>query len=459
MAGIGFVLRKLYNQDNLSGLVRACLHSVVASTGPWLFTVLALASIGMISRNLVHSDVLLEFRSILIYNFSFSLIISGPVFMIATRYLADCIHKRDVSTATGMLVGALTLLWVVELVIASSFYFGYAELSFPMALSAVINFLLVSAVWLVSIFISALKNYQLITRTFLLGMVVSVFMSTEFALPYGAVGMLNGFSMGICVIIAFLSANVMAEYPYSFKKPFAFVRYFKKYWEIALCGLVYNTAIWVDKWIMWFAPQAMKLESGLLIYPDYDSAMFIAYLTTVPAMAIFLFNTETNFFEKYVKFYRDIEQKSNLAKINKNHKEVVRSILGSAGYLFLLQGIIAFVGILMAPKIISLLNGNYMQIGMLRFGLLGSLFQVLTLLLLILLSYFDNRKANLQIQFSFLVMNILFTWLSLYGGFQYYGYGYFLASFVTFVISAVVTAQYVSKLPYHTFITTNTSVS
>lgn len=459
MAGIGFILRKLYNQDNLSGLVKASFHSVVSSTGPWLFTVLALATISLIGKNIVINSVLMDFRSILIYNFSFSLIISGPVFMIATRYLADCIHKRDVSPATGMLVGSLALLWGIELCVAGAFYFLWANLTFSMALSAVINFLLVSAVWLVSIFISALKNYQLITRTFFLGMFVSVVASTWLAPTYGATGMLNGFSMGICVIIAFLTANVLAEYPYSFKKPFSFLVYFRKYWELALCGIIYNMAIWVDKWIMWFSPEATKLKSGLIVYPDYDSAMFIAYLTTVPAMAMFLFNIETNFFERYSKFYRDIQHKSSLSKIQKNHKSIIQSLLGNAGYIFILQAVITFIAILMAPKIISMLNGNYMQIGILRYGLLGSMFQILSLFLLILLSYFDNRKANLQIQTGFLLMNVAFTWASLYGGFQYYGYGYFISSFITFIVSVIITAQYVANLPYHAFVTTNTSVS
>jgi len=342
--------------------------------------------------------------------------------------------------------------------VASIFYFGFTKLDASMALSAVINFLLISAVWLVSIFISALKNYQLITRTFFLGMVVSVIAATKLAEPYGAAGMMNGFSTGIALIISLLVANVLAEYPYSLNQPFAFLPYFKKYWEIAVSGLIYNMAIWSDKWIMWFAPEAMKLKSGLLIYPDYDSAMFVAYLTTVPAMAMFLFNTETHFFEKYVRFYRDIEQKSSLAKIRKNHKEVVRSILANSGYMFLLQGVIAMLGILMAPKIIELLHGNYMQIGILRYGMLGAFFQILTLLLLILLSYFDNRKAALQIQLAFLAMNVGFTLVSLFAGFQYYGYGYFISCFITFIISAITTAIYVSNLPYHTFITTNTSV-
>src|ERR1700689_5312468 len=106
MAGIGFVLRKLYKKDDLSGLAAACLHSAFASAGPWLFTVLALGTIAMFSKSLVGLDVLFRFRVILIYNFSFSLVISGPIFMIVTRYLSDKIYCRDVTNAPGFLFGS-----------------------------------------------------------------------------------------------------------------------------------------------------------------------------------------------------------------------------------------------------------------------------------------------------------------------------------------------------------------
>ena len=38
------------------------------------------------------------------------------------------------------------------------------------------------------------------------------------------------------------------------------------------------------------------LDSGMIMYSDYDSAMFLAYLTIIPSMAIFMFSVETNFF-------------------------------------------------------------------------------------------------------------------------------------------------------------------
>jgi uncharacterized membrane protein len=458
MAGIGFVLRKLYRQDNISGLLGACLHSAFASTGPWLFTVLALGIIGLMGESLIGLGALMDFRAILIYNFSFSLVLSGPVFMVVTRYLADSIYRRDVSGAMGLLFGSLILLWGTGIVIIIPFYFFAADLTPEMAASAVINFLLLSSVWLISIFISTLKNYRFITYSFLAGMVIAVIACRMLALPYGAVGMLNGFSLGIAAINALLLGKVLAAYHYPVAHPFKFMGYFSKYWEIAVGGLVYNMAVWVDKWVMWFAPQATRMDSGLVMYPLYDSAMFIAYMTTIPAMAMFLFNTETHFFEHYMRYYRDIEQKAIFAKIQKNYHIIADSIFGSARYFFLLQGSIAFVCALMAPEIINFLKGSYLQVGMLRYGVLGALFQVLTLFLLILLSYFDNRKASLLIQLVFLLSNALFSWGSLELGFQYYGYGYFLSAFVSFILAAVIMVRYMGRLPYHTFITANTSI-
>ena len=45
MAGIGFELRKLARRDDLMGVVASLAHASVVSTGPWIMTILALASI------------------------------------------------------------------------------------------------------------------------------------------------------------------------------------------------------------------------------------------------------------------------------------------------------------------------------------------------------------------------------------------------------------------------------
>jgi uncharacterized membrane protein len=458
MAGIGFILRKFSRQDNLLGLIYAYTCSALSSTGPWILTVIALGSIIAIGKKITTNDVLLNFRAIIIYNFAFSLVLSGPPTMIATRYLADAIHRKDVSTITGMMLGSLILMYLFLLPVALLFYGAYATLSLDMVFAATINFLLISAVWLTSVFIAGLKDYKSVTLAYAVGLLIAVIASTLLAQRFGAAGMINGVSFGLCFLVAILLAQLFIEYPYSFKQPFHFISYFKKYWELALGGLIYNSAIWVDKWIMWFAPEAQQLENGLHINSTYDSAMFFAYLTIVPSLALFLFSMETNFFEHYLRFYRDIQHKVTFGKIQKNHQLLMRSITNNGGQFLLLQASICVLCILAAPQILNMIGGSYLQIGIFRFGVLGAFCHVMLIFLLILLSYFDNRRATLALQLVFLVTNTVFTLLTVHFGFAYYGYGYFMSCFITFMLASVITFRYVINLPYHTFITTNTSV-
>ena len=80
MAGIGFELNRLAKREDLSGLAGAFIHSAFATTGPWLFTVIALAAITLLYSANVDAPVvagLMNFRGIIVYNFSFSLVISA----------------------------------------------------------------------------------------------------------------------------------------------------------------------------------------------------------------------------------------------------------------------------------------------------------------------------------------------------------------------------------------------
>jgi uncharacterized membrane protein len=114
--------------------------------------------------------------------------------------------------------------------------------------------------------------------------------------------------------------------------------------------------------------------------------------------------------------------------------------------------------LLAAPKFLSMTHMNYLQLGMLRFGLMGVAFHILSLFCMILLSYFDNRRGVLTLQALFFVANFAFTLLSKSWGFAWYGWGYFAASLLVFVVSCQMVFYYILKLPYHTFISSNVSI-
>jgi uncharacterized membrane protein len=458
MAGIGFELKKLTSRDNLFGILRAYTHAAMASTGPWLFTVIALAGITTLYSDFFAAEGLLNFRVVVIYNFSFSLVLSAPVFMVVTRYLADAIYRKDVTATPSVMLKSLLLLYAIQIPIAGWFYLSYVNFELSMRLSALANLFLITSVWLLSVFPTALKDYNAVTRAYGIGMVLAVLFVQLFKDPYGDVGMVNGFSIGLAWIVFALAAKIFAEYPYVLGPVPELTSYFKKYWELAVGGICYNAAIWVDKWIMWFAPEAMTLPSKMVMYPDYDSAMFLAYLTIVPAMAVFVFSIETHFSERYQRFYQHILEHMPLSKICENHAAITQSVMDSARNFIVVQGTICFLAVVLAAKIFELININYLQIGMFRLGALGAFFHVLVLFEMIVLSYFDCRRITMWLQAIFLASNAGFTLLSLQWGFAWYGYGYFLSCLLLFVLTTPVLFTYIRRLPYHAFITSNNSV-
>ena len=254
MAGIGFTLRKLAQRGDLWGIVQGFAHSALTSTGPWLLTILSLGSISMIGARTGLPEELVTFRIIIIYNFGFSLVFCGPVTMILTRYLSDRFYERDVRQGPGILLGGMALIFGCQLLFVPLFYLLYAKLSLGVQLAAIANYFLICGIWLVAVFLSALKDHNSISGAFAVGMAAGCGGALWLMNPHGVAGMLIGFSLGLAVILFTLIAKIFAEYRFGVIKPFAFLVYFKKYWELALSGLVYNMAIWVDKWIMWGSP-------------------------------------------------------------------------------------------------------------------------------------------------------------------------------------------------------------
>lgn len=277
---------------------------------------------------------------------------------------------------------------------------------------------------------------------------------------FGPVGALAAFTGGLTVTLLVLMATVLSEYRYPMRRPFALLRYFRDHWDLALGGLIYNLAIWVDKWVMWaLIPDTSTVGGALTTAPLYDGAMFLAYMTIVPALAIFTVAVETRFFEDYQRFYRGIGDHATLATLRENHQNVVRSATEGLRSVMVIQIVISVLVIFFAPVILESTGGASRQIGIFRFGVLGALFHVLMLFCTILLQYFDARRPALLLQIVFLVTNAGFAWATTGLGFAYLGYGYFAATLVSFAVGVLLLFNVLRQLPYFSFVRNNPSVT
>ncbi|MDE3048204.1 MAG: hypothetical protein KGI83_07675, partial [Verrucomicrobiota bacterium] len=112
MSGIGSLLRKLAGQDNFTGIVRAFIHSAIAAVGPWILIVVTLAMVYIYTNLSVGYVKITNFEAVVIYNFFFSFILSGSLYLTTARYVSDCLYRRDPYPIPGILLSSLLLLLI-----------------------------------------------------------------------------------------------------------------------------------------------------------------------------------------------------------------------------------------------------------------------------------------------------------------------------------------------------------
>jgi uncharacterized membrane protein len=171
-----------------------------------------------------------------------------------------------------------------------------------------------------------------------------------------------------------------------------------------------------------------------------------------------MLSQETLFYEKYTAFYQNIANHANYAIIKKDQEEIQGCFAAISRNIFILQIGVCFITMLLIPKLTPLLDLNFTQIGMFRFGLLGAAFQCFVLYLTVMMAYFEDRRGVVMTQVLFFITNFGFSIVSMKMGFPYYGSGFFFAALVTFLFAACRVEMFMRDLPYHCFITTNTSV-
>src|SRR5262249_32627016 len=157
---------------------------------PWLFTVLALGGVTLFYSDYFAVNELINFRIVVVYNFGFSLMLAAPTYMVITRYLADSIHNKNVTHTPTVLLNSMLKLYALIMPFALFYYGYYVILDLAMRLSAIANLFLITTIWLLGVYMTALKDYKSVTRSFFIGMLLAFLLGQLFKPGYGDVGML-----------------------------------------------------------------------------------------------------------------------------------------------------------------------------------------------------------------------------------------------------------------------------
>lgn len=462
MAGIGFALRNLTRQDTISSLAGAAGHAAVIAAGPWLFTIVSLAVITLISEPLAGAEALANFRVVIIYAFATSLVLSAPVTIVATRVVADALWLRKPERVPELLIGGylLAVAAVVPGAVALVLYFR-VPLHLGLALLSASS--MVALIWVALSFCGAVRDYNGVTWSFLSGLLVAVVMSILAAVrELGAPYMVWGFVTGLSVTFLGLTLRVVSTFPQPVRNPLAgvweLVAAFGRYRHLALGALAGTAGVWVDKWMFWFSPVGEHVTGGFVHAPLYDSAMFISSLTMIPALASFVVRLETEFFERYQNYYAIIQGHGTINQIEAARARLASYTLDNLVLVTLAQVGICAAVVLLAPGIVDALHLQFRQIAILRYGALGAVFQFILIAATSMLIFFDRRRLFLWLQVLFLALNAGLTVVTLAFGEDYYGVGYFASCLIVSFIAYLAADRTFMRLNYLTFIGNNPSV-
>jgi len=449
MAGIGFELKRIMRHETFLSEFTAYLYSAMISSGPWLMSILCLAILG-IFRGGENAKAHELFRSTVVYSYAGSLIFSGIIQLVCTRYLADQLYEQKIDNVLSTFYTCTVFILTVGTLLSGVGLYFF-EISILHKCLGVLSFLVINMIWLSMIFLSAVKDYHSVVFSFAIGAITSIVLVFQLGPLMGVEGDLLGYLIGQAITLFWLITRLLAEFPASDFWDKGLMIYFKRYWDLACIGFCFNMGIWVDKFVFWTAPDSDVIVPYFRTHSLYDSPLFFSYLTIVPTLAMFMLKIETSFYDHYRKYYSKVIGKKDMANILEEKNMMVATLKESIREIFIIQGSVTTMCIVFTPEIIQALGFSALQAGIFQVTLIGAFLNILLVINVIILFYFDQRKSVLLVTMVFLICNFSFSYLSTVWGIQYYGYGYTYCCLVSLLTAFQQLNSKMNNLEYITF--------
>lgn len=418
MAGIGFELQRVLRRGGLGSLITVALSGIMIVAGPWLLSIAGIFLIGRFAAFALQEGQGL-FMGVIIYSYAFSLALFGGFHYIFTRRIADLVYLEERRQAIRTLAAACLAVFAVSAAIGAGACCGIstAGLSRPLLFKsfAVLFFATINVVWLAMIFISLLKRYGSIFLIFLVGMLASVAGVLTLGRSLGLGGAMLGFAGGQLATVIALLVLAFGEYrsgrgaggggetrvepgpedpaPTDCGPPGlrGLVAYAGRFRFLFLTGLLYSLGIWIDKFVYW-AAFGQRVPGGFMrLFDSYDLAVYFANLTLIPGLVYFVVVLETGFYTRLAEFLRAL-QHGTYQEIQGRKYALRRGLRTGLREQTLFQGVASAAFLILAPAILRVFFPGAVELPVLRITLLAVYFQLLFLVLMTVLFYFEQYR-------------------------------------------------------------------
>lgn len=454
MAGIGFELRKLLAKRSLLGTLQAYAYAGLIGSGPMVLSIIGMVLIGVLSFGVVIPHALItQFQITVTYVYFCSLVFTSPLQLSFTRFVADRLYARDEAAILPNFNGLLLLVLNVSAALALPLaIWAFPEQSVLYRLLFVLAMAIMSGIWIAAVFLSGVKQYKAVLLVFLVGYCATFALALILMHFLSMEGLLLGFVFGHFLLLLGMIWIIYGSYRSDRFIAFDIWRRGVMYPSLMFTGLFFNLGLWIDKLIFWYDPGTGQSVVGPLhASVIYDFPIFLAYLTIIPGMAVFLVRIETDFVEYYGKFFEAASGGATLDHIMRMRNQMVYYVRQGIVDIAKVQAIAALVTFTMGESLLTWMGISTLYLPLLFIDVVGAGIQVVLLGVLNVLFYLDQRRIVLGLTGLMLASNAALSALTLHLGAAWYGYGFALAMLITVLVAVWILDRRLEALEYETF--------
>jgi len=416
---------------------------VVVTSAPWLLTSAVLIGLRLTAHTHGQGNFGVV-EQIITIAYAVTVVLSAPVQVVVSRYAADRLyeHRLDAIASPLRRVLALTLFGFCAL---GAGVMVLLRVPLGIAIAGTMLTTVVGAQWLLLSVGSGLSSPGVVLRSFGYGAPVSVVAALvlERGMELGPIGYLCGFALGQLVTLVLLLLGITRAIPDSADEDARIWPACVEYRLLALSSFAYHLSIWADKAIVW-------LVLGRDVAALYTASAAFAWFSVIPAFAWIFVQIETVFYQRFRAFYGALEGGGTLAGLRQGalllQREAKRIVRGAS----LVQAGVTGVAFMAAPRIMRMAGLPPEAVPLFRIFLLGAALQVITMLAVVLLYYFDRRRDALAVSLVLLIGNAALTLFCWSVGLPP-SLGYVLACLVTCLLGLVLVRRRMDALIIDTF--------
>ncbi len=454
MAGIGFSLKKLFNQKGVLNLCKAYGYSSIVTVGPMILGIALLVGITWLAQIVglgEHTRKLLN--SMLTYSLLFALFITTIFSMVVTRFVSDSLYEDKRERVMPSFYGSISLEIIICIITYGPFLIVSVDNITQFILCLWFAIILI-IVWTEMIYMTALKDFVSITLTFAISLLAGYLL----ALLTIIFGKASLESLLTCVIVAYGLLAVrqyillLDYFPKSYGSSFLFLQNIDKYPELIMTSIMTKIGLYSHIIIMYFGPLKHQVQGLFYEAPEYDVPALIAFFSLLVTTVSFVISVEVNFYPKYSNYYGLFNNKGAIKDIKLAESDMINVLDRELVYLGCKQIFTTAIFVILGSKVIEIVfpGISSLSLSIYKFLCVGyGVYAVANSIMLIELYFEDYKGALIGSTIFAVISTVLSIAQNMIGNEDSFGLAFFAGAIVFYFFILIRMSWYTRKLPYY----------